>query len=745
MASGPYPTSAACSDNARLHALARLHDALRHASGSVPFQSFADALGPATGASRVYVCTNHPGQDGIRLMTLRAEWCRDGAPSAAANLRDAAYAYLMPAWESMFLSGQPVAGIAAELAGPERAFCTQRDAAFVRLFPLSPDGSFAGIVGLDYPVPPTDPSEPVFLTAAVDSLTQVIRCIRAQELAQQLSIRDDLTGLHNRKYLEDSLARMDAFSKRYARPMAVLWVDLDHFKDINDSLGHSTGDHVLAEFADLLARVIRSSDVVARYGGDEFIVALPEAGPDPALLLATRILEATRAHVFCHGQKAFHLTASVGVASNEQDVQGLSFSELLANADEAMYHAKQRGRDQAVLWSIAGELPDHATGSVPSVPVPSPARDGARPRILIVDDEPSITTLLEKILRSRDCDVVTCAAAPAAIEALKQQPGAYDLLLSDIGLPGMDGLELIDAARRFDDSIVCIVITGHATTDQAVNALRRGVYDFVQKPFVIEHFHAVIQRALDHRRLVVENLQTRAHLQDLVREKSEEVLFRLDQLRSSYQFTLETMAAMLDARERGVGRHSIRVRALTVLLARHIGIPASDLEEIGRGALVHDIGKIGIPDSILNKPGPLSADEWEVMKQHPEIGYRFLENSAFLKTAAAPPATADVHVFSSFIKTAAAIVLSHHERFDGSGYPRGLKGEEIPLGARLFAVIDAYDAMRSSRVYRKPMPANHAVEEIARRAGTQFDPAIVQVFLNHRDELDQLGAYPAHP
>ena len=754
MAKGPVSTPPASGretdgNDTRLQALARLNDIILSSSSDIPFQQFVDCLGQTSDARCVYVCVNSAGPDNVRLMTPKVEWCRGGTAPANAALDESAYVDIMPKWEPILARGTLIEGAADGFSGKERALCNRRNAEYVRILPLIVEGSFAGIVGLEYDAAPTNRSDAAFLKSAVSLLTQSLRCVRAQELAQQSAIRDTLTGLYNRKYLEDSLSRMDAFCKRYARPMGVLWVDLDHFKDINDSLGHSTGDNILAEFSDLLGRLTRASDVVARYGGDEFIVVLPEASNEEASFLAGRILEATRSHLFCRGEKSFHLTVSIGVASNEQDVQGLSYRELMANADEVMYRAKQKGRDQCVLWTIAGDLEEARGTATSASAVQGPAASklsgrSAAPRVLVVDDEPSVTAVLDKILSSRGCDVLACRDAQMALDALRQQPGGFDIVLSDISLPGMDGLALIEEVQRLDGSVVCVVITGHATADQAISALRRGAYDFVQKPFVIEQFHAVINRAMEHRRLVVENLQSKNHLQEMVREKSEEVLLRLDQLKTSYQFTLETMAAMLDAREHGMGRHSIRVRDLTTLLARHIGIKSPELDEMGRGALVHDIGKIGIPDAILNKPGPLSPEEWTVMKKHPEIGYRFLESSSFLRTAAgiSPPLQGDIHIFSSFVKTAATIVLSHHEKFDGTGYPRGLKGEQISLGARIFSVIDAYDAMRSSRVYRKSMSTEKAVEEITRSSGTHFDPAIVKVFLEHQVEIEQLGQWP---
>lgn len=189
-----------------------------------------------------------------------------------------------------------------------------------------------------------------------------------------------------------------------------------------------------------------------------------------------------------------------------------------------------------------------------------------------------------------------------------------------------------------------------------------------------------------------------------------EIKRQAQELRESYETTLFALVAALDAREHEVQAHSQRVSMYTVTLAREIGIEGEELDDIRRGALLHDIGKIGISDSILLKPGKLTEEEWKEMKKHPYIGYKILEGIKFLEGAA-------------------EIVYAHHERFDGTGYPRGLKGEEIPIGARLFAVSDILDAMTSDRPYRKALPFDAARDEIVRCSGTQFDPEVVGVFL----------------
>ena len=727
-----------------LRALSAINCDLLPSASEVPAQTTLNVLAPAVAADRACFWLNERGLDDASHLSLKAEWvpARSAAePGCALPLQ----------WLDQLYQGHTVCERVGPTSDDERLPLAHRGTGMALIVPLIVDGGFAGAMGFERKGQDAawGNAEVDFLRTAAVNLAQAIKRTRAEETAQRLAIRDPLSGLYNRRYLEDALSRAGAFSKRYNRPMAVIWVDLDHFKDINDALGHTTGDRILAEFAALLTGLTRASDIVARYGGDEFIVVIPEGGGQEAVGLAQRITQVVREHLFSGGGQSFRITVSMGIATNEPNTQNTSHEDLMENADQAMYRAKQKGRDQFLVWSATGDLEAYGregqpSGTLPDLPAAQAAGKTPAPCVLVVDDDPSITAALERILKDKGCEVVTLSSGRAALDVLSKNPGRFDLVLSDIDVPDIDGLALLDEVRALDESIVRIVITGLVTADHAIAALRHGAYDFIQKPFVIEQFHAVLHRALEYRRLVSENLKAREHLKDMVRAKSEEVVMRLDQLKTSYQFTLETMAAMLDTREHGVGRHSARVRDLMLLLAGRMGVQPPELEEMGRGALVHDIGKIGIPDAILNKPGALSPDEWKIMKTHPEIGYRFLESSSFLKIASTitPAQHADVHIFPAFVKTAANIVYSHHEKYDGSGYPRGLKGEEISLGARIFSVIDAYDAMRSSRVYRKAMGRADAVEEIRRGSGTHFDPSVVRVFLESLDEIEQIGKWP---
>jgi putative nucleotidyltransferase with HDIG domain len=330
-------------------------------------------------------------------------------------------------------------------------------------------------------------------------------------------------------------------------------------------------------------------------------------------------------------------------------------------------------------------------------------------KILIVDDEESIREVLASLLEACGYE---CATAANGAEAIKQLDARrFDLVLSDILMPVMDGLVLLQKLHEREPDLPVVMVTAMHDISAAIGALRTGAYDYVLKPFERDELYFSVRRALEHRRLVIENRNYQSGLEILVQERTAQLSHALRDLEKSYDYTLEAFAGALDLRDAETEGHCQRVTKYTVLIARSMGIAEPGaLRHLARGAFLHDIGKMGIPDNILRKPGPLTEEEWQVMRRHTEIGYAALRNIPFLRQAA-------------------EIVLTHQERYDGQGYPKGLRGEEIPLGARIFAVADAFDAMISERPYRRPIPIEAARAEILRHAQSQFDPRVVEVFL----------------
>ncbi|HPJ56618.1 MAG TPA: HD domain-containing phosphohydrolase, partial [Kiritimatiellia bacterium] len=339
------------------------------------------------------------------------------------------------------------------------------------------------------------------------------------------------------------------------------------------------------------------------------------------------------------------------------------------------------------------------------------------------DDDLDLCATFEKVLLRKNYSVLTAHDGPEAIEIMRQAQGLIDVALVDLGLGEHSGLDVLKTLRDIDDSAVGVIITGAATLDSAVEAMRLGVFDFVQKPISPGQLGAVLDRAVKYRRILLENRRYQMHLEDMVREKNAALSRALDNISDTYQFTLEAITDILDAREQKTGEHSRRVARLAIVLAREMGAMPEEIQTIETGALLHDIGKIAVPDAILLKPGPLTPDERAVMNLHPHTGYNIIK---------AGPGLEEV----------SEIVLAHQERYDGSGYPRGLKGEEICLGARIFAVIDTYDAIRSDRPYSPGRPPDEALAEILRHKGTLFDPAVVEAFQRCHGDIEKVGRWP---
>ena len=328
--------------------------------------------------------------------------------------------------------------------------------------------------------------------------------------------------------------------------------------------------------------------------------------------------------------------------------------------------------------------------------------------ILVVDDEEAIREVVSTMLESKGYHCASVSNGRAAQDFVRKQ--TPDLVLSDMIMPEMDGIKLLDWLRNYDPEIPVIMVTAIHDISTALEAIRRGAYDYILKPFEKDQLFHGVGRALQHRRLVLENRNYQTTLERKVDEATANLRQKHIELEQSYDDTLEALGSALDLKDAETEGHCQRVTAFTISIAKAVPVPFGYLPIMARAAFLHDIGKIAIPDSILRKPGPLDDDEKQIMRTHCEIGYNVLKKIPFLCEVA-------------------EIVLSHHEFFNGAGYPRGLRGEQIPLGARILSVANALDAMLSDCCYRRAFPMSHVCEEIQRCAGTQFDPKIVGVFL----------------
>ncbi len=328
--------------------------------------------------------------------------------------------------------------------------------------------------------------------------------------------------------------------------------------------------------------------------------------------------------------------------------------------------------------------------------------------ILLVDDELPARKLLSIVLGQPG---FLCAMASSGEEALVAlQRERFDAVISDLCMPGIGGLELLAEARRHNPHVAFLVTTGVDDVDVGVQAMRAGADDYLVKPLREDAVRVSLERALHKRQLEQQVENYRAHLEEMVAKRTEQLDTALQEIERSYEDTLQALGAAIDLRDSETAGHSCRVCRYSLEIARAMGLSDRQLRSLARGAYLHDVGKLGVADGILLKPGPLTAEERTLMQQHVQLGFELVKGIPFLADAA-------------------EIIVAHHERYDGQGYPRGLRGVEIPQSARIFAVADAFDAITSDRPYRRASSFEAGRDIIRHQSGRQFDPQVTSVFL----------------
>src|SRR6202045_1797867 len=336
-------------------------------------------------------------------------------------------------------------------------------------------------------------------------------------------------------------------------------------------------------------------------------------------------------------------------------------------------------------------------------------------RILVVDDEETIREIVSSMLGGAHFQTRQAASGIEAL-AILESGDEFDLVLSDLMMAEMDGIALLERAKERYPDMPIVMVTAVHDIQVALAAIRNGAYDYLLKPFEREQLLNAVGRALENRRLKVENRTYQTNLESLVEARTDQLQAAMADLERSYDITLQALGDALDLKDAETEGHSRRVTAFTIAIARAMGVPREQILIIARGAFLHDIGKMAIPDNILRKPGKLDDNERTIMREHCYHGYQMLKKIPFLAEAC-------------------DIVYSHQEHFNGSGYPRGLKGTEIPLGSRIFSVADTLDAIISDRPYRPARTLGGARKEIQAWTGRQFDPEVVDVFSKMPDDI----------
>lgn len=330
-------------------------------------------------------------------------------------------------------------------------------------------------------------------------------------------------------------------------------------------------------------------------------------------------------------------------------------------------------------------------------------------RILVVEDDEATREIIVSMLLS---DGHHCRKASNGQEALDllESGEPLELIVSNLIMPRVDGHKLLQRVKLEYPEIPVVLTTGVSDVSLRMAVMQDGAYDYLLKPFERDQLLATVHRALEYRRLKLENRSYRENLELLVTARTDQLRQAVTTLERSYDTSLELIGNALALKDAETESHSKRVTAFAISIARALGLPSDQIRTIARGAFLHDVGKIAIPDAILFKPGALSADEETVMRQHCLKGYEILKKV-------------------SFVAEAAEIAYGHHEHYDGTGYPRELKGEQIPLGARIVAIADTLDTMTSDQTYRPAQSFAAAREAIRGNSGTQFDSSVVETFV----------------
>ena len=558
---------------------------------------------------------------------------------------------------------------------------------------------------------------------------------QSEQLKQDV-LRDTLTNTANRRAFDFELNRKMLEWTRQQTHFALLMIDVDHFKSINDTYGHHAGDKALSQIAAVIGDKVRAIDLLCRIGGEEFAVIMPVKNRLESTAAAKRIRLAIEQTPLVIKGEEVQLTISIGIANT---LKGDDAALIFRRCDAALYGSKERGRNCCTFHDGSDCVPveqveaTRHTRKTRAVETPK-AYDVTQAKVLIVDDELSTAVVVKKYLKSSGFSelLIETDSAKAANRIIDEAP---DIVLLDIHMPKISGLEILETIRQVDSTATTPVVFLTSSTDPEMRAtaLNLGASDFLSKPVVVSELVARVRNTL----------MAKAHVDLLAGYSAQlerQVESRTAELIASRREAIQCLARAAELRDDITGKHVIRVGRYAAIIARSLGFGPQETIDLEHAAQLHDVGKIGIPDAILNKPSTLTDCEYETMKNHCRAGSRIISGETIGHNKSLSQIRNIVGECSSPVMRLASLVAeTHHEKWDGTGYPHGLAGEDIPIEGRITAICDVFDAISTKRPYKEAIPISECFQIILRGSGTHFDPQVVEEFFNRRDEI--LEAY----
>lgn len=506
---------------------------------------------------------------------------------------------------------------------------------------------------------------------------------------------DALTGSYNRRYFEDQLKeqRMDA---------GIAMIDLDDLKTHNDIYGHVAGDKVLVTVSAAIISCVRKTDRLVRYGGDEFLLVMPGISPEAFVEKLHRIQNVIRS-MSVEGYPQLKLSVSIGGTLTNGEAVG----KAMCRADEYMYQAKT-SKNTIVTEKDGQRTPEEI--------VAAGRRNASRYRILIVDDSEMNRMILSEMLKG-EFEILEAENGSVCLDMLSRYEMKISLILLDIVMPGMDGFGVLEYMNRNNliKDIPVIMISGEDSGEVIKRAYEMGVSDYIKRPFDMEVVH---RRVLNTIKLYAKQRRLVAMVTNQVFEKEK-----------NSRMLISVLSEIVEFRNGESGMHVLNINILTTMILEQLvkktdkyPLSWSNRMLISTASSLHDIGKIGIDEKILNKPGRLTPEERKIMEKHTVIGADMLANLQMYED-------------EPLMKVAYQICRWHHERYDGKGYPDGLKGEEIPISAQVVALADVYDALTSERVYKKAYSHEEAVQMICNGECGTFNPLLLECLCEIQDPI----------